>query len=141
MAVKLFFITGIPWIFEVAAWLPVYLSNGKYSHSPSYIYFFEIGNLLNSLRGIVIFVIFIVLQRDVRRFLWLRLKKFIDPKKHAKTNRRLQTITESQTVSTHRSSLNQSGNPIPSLVTQISTLESEEKIANHELESLEITHL
>jgi len=80
MALKLFFITGIPWIFEVAAWLPVYLSD-----SPDFLqsnsagqYVLEIGNLLNALRGVIIFIIFIVLQRDVRHYLMLRLKRIFN---------------------------------------------------------------
>jgi hypothetical protein len=77
MALKLFFITGIPWVFELAAWLPVYLSESQAIFQSNSVgrYFFEIGNLLNALRGIVIFIIFIVLQRDVRHYLMLRLKR------------------------------------------------------------------
>jgi hypothetical protein len=74
MALKLFFITGIPWIFEFAAWLPFYLTDNSFLRTNA-IYFFEISNLLNSLRGVIIFIIFIVLNRDVRRFLWPRLKR------------------------------------------------------------------
>ena len=74
MALKLFFITGIPWVFEFAAWLPFYLTENSFLRTNS-VYFFEISNLLNSLRGVIIFIIFIVLNRDVRRFLWPRIKK------------------------------------------------------------------
>ncbi|KAI9556235.1 hypothetical protein GHT06_018809 [Daphnia sinensis] len=74
MALKLFFITGIPWVFEFAAWLPFYLSKDSFLRVNA-VYFFEISNLLNSLRGVVIFVIFIVFNRDVRRFLWPRIRR------------------------------------------------------------------
>jgi hypothetical protein len=74
MALKLFFITGIPWVFEIAAWLPIYLNDDSLLRT-NFVYVFEITNLLNSLRGVIIFIIFIVLNRDVRRFLWPRLKR------------------------------------------------------------------
>jgi hypothetical protein len=74
MALKLFFITGIPWVFEIAAWLPIYLNDDSLLRT-NFVYVFEITNLLNSLRGVIIFTIFIVLNRDVRRFLWPRLKR------------------------------------------------------------------
>ncbi len=74
MALKLFFITGIPWVFEFAAWLPFYLTDNSFLRTNA-IYFFEISNLLNSLRGVIIFIIFVVLNRDVRRFLWPRVKR------------------------------------------------------------------
>lgn len=38
-------------------------------------YLFEVSNLLNSLRGLIVFIMFVLLQRDVRRHLWLWLKK------------------------------------------------------------------
>ena len=72
MAIKLFFIIGVPWAFEIAAWIPIFLSDGS-SLGNHYIYLFEISNLLNSLRGVIIFIIFIVLQRDVRRYLLKRI--------------------------------------------------------------------
>lgn len=80
MALKLFFITGIPWVFEIAAWLPVYLSNKPAVFQSNSVgqYVLEIGNLLNSLRGIIIFIIFIVLQRDVRHYLMLRIKRIFN---------------------------------------------------------------
>jgi hypothetical protein len=74
MALKLFFITGIPWVFEFAAWLPFYLTENSFLRNNS-VYFFEISNLLNSLRGVIIFFIFVVFNRDVRRFLWPRIKR------------------------------------------------------------------
>ena len=68
MAIKLLFITGVPWVFEIAAWLSVFLSEGSVLGS-NYVYIFEISNLLNSLRGVIIFIIFIVLQPNVRSYL------------------------------------------------------------------------
>lgn len=77
MALKLFFITGIPWVIEVAGWLPVYLYGASvvFKDNSQLQYFFYFGNLLNSLRGVVIFIIFILLQRDVRHYLTLRMKR------------------------------------------------------------------
>ena len=68
MAIKLLFITGVPWVFEIAAWLSVFLSEGSVLGS-NYVYIFEISNLLNSLRGVIIFILFIVLQPNVRSYL------------------------------------------------------------------------
>ena len=59
----------MPWIFEIVAWLPA-LRN-----CPSAKYFFEIVNLLNSLRGIFIFVLFILLRPSVFKFLIAALKE------------------------------------------------------------------
>lgn len=76
-AIKLFFIAGTPWIFEIFAWLPSYFKTGI---SPQWrqntAYLFAVSNTLNALRGVVVFILFVVLQRDVRRNLWLRLKNF-----------------------------------------------------------------
>jgi len=74
MAVKLFFITGIPWVFEFAAWLPFYVTENSFLRTNA-VYFFEISNLLNSLRGVIIFIIFVISNRDVRRYLWPRVKR------------------------------------------------------------------
>ena len=68
MAIKLLFITGVPWVFEIAAWLPDFLSEGS-ALGNYYIYIFEISNLLNLLRGVIIFILFIVLQPNVRSYL------------------------------------------------------------------------
>ena len=69
MATKLFFITGIPWIFEFFA----YVYELKYGLFAKVWYFWEFSQLLNTLRGVFIFVNFIILNRDVRKFLWLRI--------------------------------------------------------------------
>lgn len=85
MALKLFFITGVPWVLEVAAWLPVYLSDtpADFQDNSQIRYFFEVGNLLNSLRGVVIFILFILLQRDVRHYLTLRMKRLFNKPSNA----------------------------------------------------------
>lgn len=75
MVLKLFFITGIPWIFEIIAWLPSYVSNIPQVWRHHMYYLFEISNLLNSLRGVIVFFIFVVLQRDARRYLLVRFRK------------------------------------------------------------------
>ncbi len=70
MAVKLFFITGIPWIFKLIGYLAVRLGGlnlGLY-------YFFEFCVIINTSRGVLIFVNFILLNRDVRKFLWSHVK-------------------------------------------------------------------
>lgn len=77
MAVKLFFIAGIPWVFEIMAWLPNYLPNVSPVWRRHTIYLFEVSNLLNSLRGVIVFIIFVLLQRDARRHLWNRIKKLV----------------------------------------------------------------
>ncbi len=79
-------------MFEIAAWLSTHLTGATFLQNNSQ-YFFEISNLLNSLRGVVIFFIFVVLQRDVRRFL---LHKIFKKKDSAKDNRD-QTATNIQT--------------------------------------------
>ena len=55
-------------MFEIAAWLPDFLSEGS-ALGNYYIYIFEISNLLNLLRGVIIFILFIVLQPNVRSYL------------------------------------------------------------------------
>ena len=97
MAIKLLFITGVPWVFEVAAWLPIFLSDGSVLGS-NYIYIFEISNLLNSLRGVIIFIIFIVLQRDVRRYL---LKRIFNKRISVKNFSNQRTISNTQSFVTH----------------------------------------
>lgn len=69
MALKLFFITGIPWIFEVVNWTL------KVTGYPPSNILFDIANLCNSLRGITIFFVFVLLQRNVRLHLQLTFRK------------------------------------------------------------------
>ncbi len=71
-AVKLFFIAGIPWVFEIVSCYFIALPSFVSTNSA---YLFEASNLLNSLRGVLVFITFVLLQRDVRRYLWLQLKK------------------------------------------------------------------
>lgn len=115
MALKLFFITGIPWVFEFAAWLPFYLSKDSYWRVNA-VYFFEISNLLNSLRGIVIFVIFIVFNRDVRRFLWPRIRRIFFQVDSAIAGRTRSNMEEPSTTSfaTQSTSTSVSINRLPS---------------------------
>ena len=75
MALKLFFITGIPWVFEVLAWIPTNYPDLVPNWAEHTSYLFKIGNLLNSLRGLIVFIMFVVLQRNVRRHLLLELSK------------------------------------------------------------------
>lgn len=75
MAVKLFFIAGIPWVFEIIAWLPSYLPDVSPHWRRHTVYLFEVSNLLNSLRGVIVFIIFVLMQRDARRHIWLRARK------------------------------------------------------------------
>ncbi|XP_046656019.1 uncharacterized protein LOC124349451 isoform X2 [Daphnia pulicaria] len=70
MAVKLFFITGIPWIFELIGYLVSRLDGSNVG----LYYFFEFCVIINTSRGVFIFVNFILLNRDVRKFLWSRVK-------------------------------------------------------------------
>jgi hypothetical protein len=70
MAVKLFFITGIPWIFELISYLTFRLDG---SNEGLY-YFLECCQQLNTSRGVFIFINFILLNRDVRKFLWSHVK-------------------------------------------------------------------
>lgn len=74
MAVKLFFITGVPWIFEIVAWLPNYLPSISAQWRDNTKYLFEVSNLLNALRGVVVFIIFVLLRPDARRqlLIWLQ---------------------------------------------------------------------
>ena len=84
MAVKLFFITGVPWIFEIVAWLPNYVPSISASWRQHALYLFEIGNLLNALRGVVVFIIFVLLRPDARRQLWVWLQMcFVNKSKDA----------------------------------------------------------
>nr|CAH0105205.1 unnamed protein product [Daphnia galeata] len=77
MATKLFFITGVPWIFE---FFTTYVYELKYGLYTKLWYFWEFCQLLNTLRGVFIFVNFIILNRDVRRFLWLGMKNIFSRK-------------------------------------------------------------
>ena len=70
MATKLFFITGVPWIFEFIA----HLYELKYGLYSQLYYFFEFCQLFNTSRGVFIFVNFILFNRDVRKFLWPRIQ-------------------------------------------------------------------
>ncbi len=70
MAVKLFFITGIPWIFEFISHLASRLDGANLG----LYYFLVCCQLLNTSRGVFIFVNFILLNRDVRKFLWSHIK-------------------------------------------------------------------
>nr|CAH0105207.1 unnamed protein product [Daphnia galeata] len=76
MATKLFFITGVPWIFEFFT----YVYELKYGLFAKVWYFWEFSQMLNTLRGVFIFVTFIIFNRDVRRFLWLRVKNVFSRK-------------------------------------------------------------
>jgi hypothetical protein len=68
LAFELFFITGIPWIFEILAWLPALRG------LPGRREFFTVVNFLNALRGLFVFIIFIILRPTVMRFLVSQLK-------------------------------------------------------------------
>jgi hypothetical protein len=124
MALKLFFITGIPWMFEVAAWLPVYLSDTPAFFQNNSIgqYVLEIGNLLNSLRGVIIFIIFIVLQQNVRHFLMLRLKRILN--KDSSDNNALQN-SRANTDGAPTVSTQQTNNRRTSLMTSQTSTTSE----------------
>lgn len=84
MALKLFFITGVPWIFEIIAWIPQFSLSGKRSEGNWY-NIFEISNLLNSLRGVIVFLVFVVFQRDVRRYLVTRFWRIFFKKEISKS--------------------------------------------------------
>lgn len=72
MAVKLYFITGIPWIFELIAYLTLRLDGLNFNLNR--LYFFEFCAIVNGSRGVFIFANFILLNRDVRKFLWSHIK-------------------------------------------------------------------
>ena len=75
LAAELFFITGVPWIFEIVAWLPALR---RYSSAK---YFFEVVNLLNSLRGLFVFILFVLLRPTVLKFLMSRFKELTSSNK------------------------------------------------------------
>lgn len=75
-----------PWLFEILAWLPTYLPDKHPVLAANSKYFFEVSNLLNTLRGVIIFVIFILLQQNVRLYLWQHLTKFFDSGHISKAN-------------------------------------------------------
>lgn len=104
MAIKLFFITGIPWVFEIIAWLPTYLPDVQPILRDNSVYFLEVSNLLNSLRGVIVFVIFIIMQRDVRRYMWLRLKRVFSSTVNSKLNVHSRTNAGSISASTTQQS-------------------------------------
>jgi hypothetical protein len=114
MALKLFFITGIPWVFEIAAWLPIYLNDDSLLRT-NFVYVFEITNLLNSLRGVIIFIIFIVLNRDVRRFLWPRLKRIFVREDSNTVLRNRSNIEEPSSFSTQLGMTNFTSNSLSKL--------------------------
>jgi len=95
MALKLFFITGIPWIFELSNWLLPTLIPDLLPHQMKYL--FEISNLFNSLRGVIIFIVFILLQRNVRQHLQLSFSKHCSmTAKNATDSRSLSVTSRSQ---------------------------------------------
>lgn len=71
MAIKLCFITGVPMLFEIIAWVPTYFPDQQPFLRDNLVYFLQVTNVLTASRGVIIFVIFIVLQANVRTYLWL----------------------------------------------------------------------
>ncbi len=138
MAIKLFFITGVPWVFEVAAWLPIYLTDVPTFRTNSQ-YFFEVSNLLNSLRGVIIFIIFVVLQRDVRRFLMKRVFNIKDSVKEASNQRTSNGQSQSYTTSTHRPATSNTRLSITS--SSVTSIERDDHSNKPDLQTDESTNL
>lgn len=112
MALKLFFITGIPWIFEVVNW--IFTVTG---HSSSNV-LFDVANLCNSLRGVIIFIVFVLLQRNVRLHLQLRIRKYLSilTKKRADLqSQSIDSLSQGNTESVNTESFNSiSNSDVPS---------------------------
>lgn len=141
MAIKLFFITGVPWVFEIVAWLPTYLPE---KHSILYEnskYFLEVGNLLNSLRGVIIFIVFILLQRDVRRYLKHRFTNIFVSKKSSKMNDNSRANAGSISASTQQSTTISRLSILASRVTEPVKEDEEEQNTKNQIEINEITYL
>lgn len=121
MAVKLFFITGIPWVLEIAAWVPMFLHSTLPNPQLKLIsYVFEISNILNALRGVIIFVLFVLLQRDVRAQLLFRLSGLANnsskrQKKDANSSLTTPKRTASSQLSSSSGTVNNSSSGIGSL--------------------------
>lgn len=73
----MFFITEIPWVFEIASWIPSYFCSVPNNQQESLRYLLEAGNVLNALRGIFIFVLFLWAQPDVRAQIFFYILKLI----------------------------------------------------------------
>ena len=112
MALKLFFITGIPWIFEVVNW--IFTVTG---HSSSNV-LFDVANLCNSLRGVIIFIVFVLLQRNVRLHLQLGIRKYLSilTKKRADLqSQSIDSLSQGNTESVNTESFNSiSNSDVPS---------------------------
>lgn len=76
-AIKFLIITGIPWVFEIAAWMPSYFGNVPKQRELLW-YLSEVGNVLNALRGVFIFLLFVLLQPNVRGQLFYFLLRIFD---------------------------------------------------------------
>lgn len=95
MAGKLFFITGVPWIFEIAAWLPKIFGIAPRQLETASRFLYHASNLFNGLRGVVVFVLFVLLQRNVRAELLLRLRRIT-----GKLSLQTESLTKDQTSTT-----------------------------------------
>lgn len=136
MAVKLFFIAGIPWMFEIFAWLTNFLLGDSASHQ--YVnYFFNISTTLNSLRGIVIFVLFVVLQRDTRHYLWNGSVKRLPLFKNKSGKNDLSKDKSGSTSNMNNQST--SGDTQISSVTLTSVVSDEQQPSENQFESDEVT--
>lgn len=85
MALKLFFISGTPWLFEIFALVFISILEEDSVLEQSLSYFFKVITTLNSLRGIAIFIFFVLLQQDPSRYLWQILTRLI-PSIRSKSN-------------------------------------------------------
>lgn len=75
MALKLFFISGVPWIFEIFSKLSDLIPETYPGLHQNLSYFLYISTTLNSLRGVAVFIFFVLFQRDARRYLWRGLAR------------------------------------------------------------------
>lgn len=77
MALKLFFISGTPWLFEIFTLVFISILEEDSVLEQSLSYCFKVITTLNSLRGIAIFIFFVLLQQDPSRYLWYNLTRHI----------------------------------------------------------------
>jgi len=120
MALKLFFITGIPWVFEVVNWILTVTG-----HYPSNL-LFDTANLCNSLRGIIIFFVFVLLQRNVRLHLQLSIEKYyflLMKKRNGSQSQSVNSLSQDNTESVNTESLhNISSSDVPSASPSVSNV-------------------
>lgn len=138
MSLKLFFIAGIPWLFEIFAVLSFLFLGEDSVVYQNLSYVFQFGTILNSLRGVAIFILFVLLQRDARRYLWRRLVKLI-PSLRTKADLTGLSNDKPGSISNLNDQSSSGGTQLSSLTSSV--VSDEEQVSENQPECNEITQL